>query len=131
MDHLGVWDEMLHLVEFTYNNTYQASIGMAPSEAFYAKKGRIPLCWYQDGETVLVGPELLQKATEKVKPIQDKMKSFQSKQKSYADQRRKPLEFVVGDHVFMRVTPSKGVGRAIRSINCLLSLLGFIKFLER
>jgi len=41
------------------------------------------------------------------------------------------LEFVVGDHVFMRVTPSKGVGRAIRSTNFLLSLLGFIKFLER
>jgi len=52
---------------------------MALSEAFYAKKGRIPLCWYQDGETVLVGPELLQKATEKVKPIQERMKSFQSR----------------------------------------------------
>ena len=46
MDHLGVWDEMLHLVEFTYNNIYQASIGMTPSEAFYGKKDRIPLCWY-------------------------------------------------------------------------------------
>jgi len=41
------------------------------------------------------------------------------------------LEFVAGDHVFMRVKPSKGVGKAIRSTNCLLSLVGFIKFLER
>jgi len=43
------------------------------------------------------------------------MKSSQSRQKSYADQRRKPLEFAVGDHVFMRVNPTKGVGRTIKS----------------
>jgi len=115
LDHLGVWDEMLPLVEFTYNNSYHASIGMAPYEALYGRKCRTPLCWYQDGEAVLVGPELLQQTTEKVKQIQERMKSSQSRQKSYADQRRKPLEFVVGNHVFMRVTPTKGVGRAIKS----------------
>ena len=43
---------------------------MASYEVFYAKKGRTPLCWYQNGETMLLGPELHQKATEKVKPIQ-------------------------------------------------------------
>ena len=104
---------------------------MTSYEVFYAKKGRTPLCWYQNGEVVFVGPELLQQATQKVKRIQERMKSSLSRRKSYANQRRKPLEFVAGDHVFMRVTPSKGVGRAIRSTNCLLSLLGFIKFLER
>jgi len=59
LDHLGVWDEMLPLVEFTYNNSYHTSIGMAPYEALYGRKCRTPLCWYQDGEIVLVGPELL------------------------------------------------------------------------
>jgi len=57
---------------------------------------------------MLAGPELLQQATEKVKQIQEKIKSFQNRHKSYADQMRKPLEFAVGDHVFIRVTPTKG-----------------------
>jgi len=115
LDHLGSWDEMLPLVEFTYNNSYHASIGMAPYAALYGRKCIIPLCWYKDGETVLVGPELIQQTTQKVKQIQDKMKASQSRHKSYADQRRKPLEFAAGDHVFMRVTPTKGVRRAIKS----------------
>jgi len=65
--------------------------------------------------SVLIGPELLQQTTEKVKRIQDRMKAYQSRQKSYADQRKKPLEFAARDHVFMRVTPTKGVVRAIKS----------------
>jgi len=113
MDYLGVWDEMLPLVEFTYNNNYQANIGITPFEALYGRKGKTPLCWYQDGEAMLFGPELLQQTTEKVKQIQERMKSFQSWQKSYAGHRRKPLEFAIGDHVFMMVTPAKGVGRVI------------------
>ena len=64
--HLGSWDEVLPLVEFTYNNSYQTSIGMAPYEALYGRRCMTPLCWYQDGESVLVGPELLQQTTEKV-----------------------------------------------------------------
>jgi len=50
---------VLSLVEFTYNNSYQASIGMASYEALYGRRCRTPLCWYQNGESVLVGPELL------------------------------------------------------------------------
>jgi len=57
LDYLGSWDEILPLVEFTYNNSYQASIGMAPFEAFYGRKCRTPLCWFQDGESVLIGLE--------------------------------------------------------------------------
>jgi len=50
LDHLGSWDEVLPLVEFTYKNSYQASIGMAPYEALCGRRCRTPLCWYQDGE---------------------------------------------------------------------------------
>ena len=114
LDHLGVWDEVLPLVEFTYNNSFHASIGMAPYEALYGRKCRTPLCWFHDGESVLVGPELLQQTTEKVKLIQERMKAAQSRQKSYADLRRRPLDFAEGDHVFLRVSPTKGVGRVIR-----------------
>ena len=57
------------------------------------------------------GPELIQATTDKVKVIQERMKAAQSRQKSYADQRRRPLEFRVGDHVFLRVSPTKGIAR--------------------
>ncbi|XP_068503935.1 uncharacterized protein [Phaseolus vulgaris] len=46
------WDEILPLVEFTYNNSYQASIGMTPFEALYGRKCRTPLCWFQDGRAL-------------------------------------------------------------------------------
>jgi len=60
LDHLGAWDEILPLIEFTYNNSFHASIDMMPYEAFYGRKCKTPLCWYQDGEVMLVGPELLE-----------------------------------------------------------------------
>ena len=105
---------MLPLIEFTYNNSFHASIGMAPYEAPYDRKCRTPLCWYQDGEAVLVRPELLEQTTEKVRMVRDKIQASQSRQKAYADRGRRPLEFVAGDHVFLRVTRTTGVGRALR-----------------
>ena len=104
LDHLGSWNEILPLVEFAYNNSYQASIGMTHFEALYGRKFRTPLCWFQDGESVLIGPELIQETNEKVKMIQEILKTSLSRKISYADQRRRPLEFSAGDHVFFRVT---------------------------
>ena len=74
-DHLGVWDEVLPLAEFTYNNNFHTIIGMAPYEALYGRRCRTPLCWYQDRESVVVGPELLRQTTEKVKLIQERMRA--------------------------------------------------------
>nr|KYP67678.1 Retrotransposable element Tf2 [Cajanus cajan] len=102
-NHLGSWEEVLPLVEFTYNNSFHASIGMAPFEALYGRRCRTPLCWYQDGESVVVGPELILQTTKIVKMIQEKMKTAQSRQKSYADKRRKPLEFVGPYQIKQRV----------------------------
>jgi len=131
LDHLGAWDEVLPLVEFTYNNSFHTGIGMAPYEALYGRRCRTPLCWYQDGESVMVGPELLRQTTEKVKLIQERMKASQSRQKSYADQRRRPLEFAVGDHIFLRITPTTGVGRAIRSRKLSPKFIGPYQILRR
>ena len=75
MDHLGPWDEVLPLIEFTYNNSFHASIGMAPYESLYGRKCRTPLCWYQDGEAVLVGLKLLEQTIEKVRMVRDKMQA--------------------------------------------------------
>ena len=73
------------------------------------------MCWQQDGEVVVLGPEFLQQTIEKVRVIQEQMHVTQSRQKSYADKRRRPLEFEAGDHVFLRVTPTAGIGRALKS----------------
>ena len=124
LDHLGAWDEVLPLIEFTYNNNFHASIGMTPYEALYGRKCRTPLCWYQDGEAVLIGPELLEQTTEKVRLVRNRMEASQSRQKAYADHRRRPLEYEAGDHVFLRVTRTTGVGRALHSRNLSPKFLG-------
>ncbi|MCI70769.1 retrotransposon protein, partial [Trifolium medium] len=46
----GSWGDYLHLIEFSYNNSYHASIGMAPYEALYGRKCRTPLCWTKVGD---------------------------------------------------------------------------------
>ena len=60
MEFKGSWDTHLALMEFAYNNSYQASIEMAPFEALYGRKCRTPVCWDEVGERRLVGPELVQ-----------------------------------------------------------------------
>ncbi|KAJ0458184.1 putative nucleotidyltransferase, Ribonuclease H [Helianthus annuus] len=107
----GNWDEYLCLVEFAYNNSWQASIGMAPFELLYGRKCRAPICWEEVGEKIIEGPELVQITNEKVAIAREKLKEAQSRQKSYADRHRRALEFNVGERVFLRVSPCKGVRR--------------------
>ncbi|KAL5578044.1 hypothetical protein UlMin_019743 [Ulmus minor] len=95
LDFKGTWNRYLPLIEFSYNNSYQATIGMAPYEALYGRRS----------------PEFVEDTTQAVKKIQARMKSAQSRQKSYADKRQRPLEFQVGDSVFLKVSPFKGVIR--------------------
>ena len=86
-------------VEFTYNNSYQASIQMAPYEALYGRPCRSPLCWTEVGESSITGPDLIRETSEKVSLIGQRLLTAKSRQKSYANVRRRPLEFEVGDHV--------------------------------
>ncbi|KAK6160920.1 hypothetical protein DH2020_004301 [Rehmannia glutinosa] len=79
LDFQGQWSKYLPLIEFSFNNSYQATIGMAPYEALYRRKCRSPVHWDE------------------------------SRQKSYSDQRRRMLEFSIGDQVFLKVAPMKGV----------------------
>src|ERR1051325_5572821 len=88
---------------------------MAPFEALYGRRCQTPLCWYESGESAVIGPEIVQQTSKKIKMIREKMRTSQSRQKSYHDKRRKDLEFNEGDHVFMRVTPMTGIGRALKS----------------
>ena len=59
MDFQGSWDEQLDLIEFSYNNSYHTSIGMAPYEDLYGRKCRTPLCWTEVGEEWILGPEII------------------------------------------------------------------------
>ncbi|CAJ2634448.1 unnamed protein product [Trifolium pratense] len=125
------WDSCLPLVEFTYNNSYHSSIGMAPFEALYGRRCRTPLCWYETGEGAILGPEIVQETTEKIRMIREKMKASQDRQKSYHDERRKDIEFQEGDHVFLRVKSTTGVGRALKSRKLTSRFIGPFEILKR
>jgi len=111
LDFGGNWDSYLPLIEFSYNNSYQASIQMAPFEALYGRRCRSPIGWFEVGEVKLLGPNLVQDAVEKVHIIRERLLVARSRQKAYVDNRRRNLEFSVGDQVFLRVSPMKGVMR--------------------
>ncbi|KAL0543840.1 hypothetical protein IC582_018945 [Cucumis melo] len=127
----GSWDSHLHLMEFAYNNSYQATIGMAPFEALYGKCCRSPVCWGEVGEQRLMGPELVQSTNEAIQKIRSRMHTAQCRQKSYADVRRKDLEFEVGDKVFLKVAPMRGVVRFERRGKLSPRFVGPFEILER
>jgi hypothetical protein len=84
---------------------------MSPFEALYGRKCRTPLYWDQTGERQFFGPELIQEAEEQVQMIRENLRTVQSRQKSYADTRRRLLEFKEGDHVYLKVSPIRGMRR--------------------
>ncbi|GJV20771.1 putative reverse transcriptase domain-containing protein [Tanacetum coccineum] len=99
------WVKHLPLAEFSYNNSYHASIKAAPYEALYGRKCRSPVCWVEVGEGQLTGLEMIQETTEKIVLIKQRIQAAQDRQKSYADLKRKPMEFKVGDRVMLKVSP--------------------------
>ena len=107
----GSWKENLPLVEFSYNNNYQASTQMASYEALYGRSCRSPICWTEVGERSITGLDLIRDTLEMVDLIRKHLLTTQSRQKSYANQRQLPLEFEACDHVFLRVMPKRGVVR--------------------
>ena len=111
MELKGSCDTHLELMEFAYNKSYQASIEMAPFEALYGRKCRTPVCWDEVGERRLVGPEIVHITSEKVKVVRDNLKIARDRQKSYANNRRRDLQFEIGDRVFLKISPWKGVLR--------------------
>ena len=103
---------------------------MAPYEALYGRPCRSPLCWTEVGESSITGPDLIRDTSEKVSLIQQRLLTAQSRQKSYADVRRRPLEFEVGDYVFLNVMPKRGVVRFGKLLKLLPRFLGPFEILE-
>ena len=131
LDHKGSWEEHLPLLEFAYNNSYHASIQMAPYEALYGRPCRSPICWTEMGESSITGLDLIRYTSEKVNLIRQRLLTTQSRQKSYADVRRQPLEFKVGDHVFLNVMPKRGVVRFGKRKKLSPRFIRFFEILER
>ena len=102
MNFTGCWDEHLPLMEFFYNNNYKSTIQMVPFEALYGRRCQTPVFWEEVGTQHLMGSELVQVTNATVQKIKSRILTAQSWQKSYADTQRKDIEFVVGEHVFLR-----------------------------
>nr|GFC46899.1 putative reverse transcriptase domain-containing protein [Tanacetum cinerariifolium] len=104
------WVNHFLLVEFSYNNSYHSTIKAAPFEALYGRKCRSPICWTEVAEAQILGPELIQETTEKI---------------------RKPMEYQVGDKVMLKVSPWKGVVRFGKRGKLNPRYVGPFKVLER
>ncbi|KAA0035618.1 pol protein [Cucumis melo var. makuwa] len=127
----GSWDSHLHLMEFAYHNSYQATISMAPFEALYGKCCRSFVCWGEVGEQRMLGPELVQTTNAAIQKIKAHILTTQSRQKSYVDVRRKDLGFDVGDLVFLKVAPMKCVLRFEKKGKLSPRFVGPFEILER
>jgi hypothetical protein len=125
------WEDCLPFAEFSYNNSYQASLQMAPFEALYGRKCRTPLNWSETGESQIFGPDIIKEAEEQVQLIRNRLKVAQSRQKSYADSKRRPVIFNVGDFVYLRVTPLKGMQRFHVNGKLAPRYIGPFKILKR
>ncbi|GKE07615.1 putative reverse transcriptase domain-containing protein [Tanacetum coccineum] len=97
------WERHLPLIEFSYNNSYHASIKATPFEALYGRKCRSPVCWAEVGDIQLTGPEIIHETTEKIVQIRQRFQAARDRKRSYANVRRKPLEFQVRDRVMLKV----------------------------
>nr|KAJ0192528.1 hypothetical protein LSAT_V11C800438660 [Lactuca sativa] len=108
------WDTHFPLVEFSYNNSYHTSVKVAPFQGLYGRRCRSPLCWAEVGDTqlakgqvpnsTLTVPEIIRETIEKIVQIRERLMASRDRHKSYADNRRRPLEFQVGDRVLLKVS---------------------------
>ena len=131
LDLKGSWEEHLLLVEFAYKNSYQVSIRMAPYKALYGRPCRSPICWIEVGESSITGPDLIRDTLKKVCLIQKSLLMAQIQQKSYTNRQRRPLEFEVGDHVFLKVMPNRGVVRFSKQGKLAPRYIRLFEVLER
>jgi hypothetical protein len=103
------WDKSLLYVEFSYNNSYQESLKMTPFEMLYGRRCRTLQFWSETRERKVFGHDILQEAEKQVCMVRENLWIAQSRQKSYADHRRRELSFKVGDFVYLKVSPMRGL----------------------
>jgi hypothetical protein len=109
LQHRRSWDKSLPYAEFSYNNSCQESLKMAPFEMLYGRRCQAKLFWNGTGEQKVFGPDILQEAEKQVLMVRENLRVMQSKQKSYTNYRRRELSFEVGDFVYLKVSRMSGL----------------------
>jgi hypothetical protein len=69
------------------------------------------LFWNETRERKVFGPDILEEAEKQVRMVKENLRVTQSRQKSYADRRRRELSFDVGDFIYLKVSPMRGLRR--------------------
>ena len=104
---------------------------MTPYNALYGRPCRSPIYWTKIGERSITGSNLIRDTSEKVDLIRKRLLTTRSRRKSYVDRRRRPLEFEVGDHVFLKVILKRGVVGFGKQGKLALRYIGLFEVLER
>jgi hypothetical protein len=105
------WDKTLSYTEFSYNNSYQESLKMTSFEMLYGRRRQTPLFWSEAAERKVFGFDILQEVKKQARMVRENLRVAQLRQKSYADHRRRELSFEVGDFVYLKLYPMRGLRR--------------------
>ena len=103
---------------------------MAPFEALYGRPCLSPSCWLESGEGIVLGPENVKETSEKIALIRRRIASAQDRQRKYANQKRKSVQYEVGDFVFIKISPMKKVLRFGKQGKLTPRYIGPYKILE-
>jgi transposase InsO family protein len=125
------WDKSMLYTEFSYNNSYQESLKMMPFEMLYGRRCRTPLFWSEAGEWKVFGLDILQEAKKQVHMVRENLRVAQSRQKSYVGHRRRELSFEIGDFVYLKVSPMRGLHRFKVRGKLAPRFIGPFKILEK
>jgi hypothetical protein len=125
------WDKSLSYAEFLYNNSYQASMKMAPFEALYGWQCRTSLFRSQTGESQVFGPEVLKDVERQVHMIRENLRIVQSRKKSCADKGRRDPSFIVGELVYLKVSAMRANKRFKVKGKLAPRYIGPFQFLDR
>ena len=131
LDFLGLWAEKVSLMEFTYNNSYHQSLDMFPFEALYGRKCRSPIFWHEAGERKFLGPEEVDAVSRDIEIIKSRLQASVDRQKKYTQNYQRPLEFKVGDQVFLKVSPMRGVLKFVKKGKLSPRYVGSFEIIER
>ncbi|WVZ55067.1 hypothetical protein U9M48_005780 [Paspalum notatum var. saurae] len=96
---------------FLITTVIEAGIGKAPFEALYGRRCRTPLHWNQPGEKQVFGPDIIKEAEEQMQVVRENMRVARSRREELCGSRRRDLSFEVGDYVYLKVSPMRGIRR--------------------
>jgi hypothetical protein len=78
LEHQGTWDQNLPWAKFSYNNSFQESLKMAPFEVLYGHRCHTPLNWIEPEEKVIFGTDLVEEAEVTIRRVQDNLRATKS-----------------------------------------------------